>query len=81
MEDLRKYSYCSVNLCLAAVEAAVFALCLLTGDRLYAAGRCGTYLVLRDGQKVTVPLSGGFALTKTISSDGGRFTIRVISQG
>ena len=50
MEDLRKYSYCSVNLCLAAVEAAVFALCLLTGDRLYAAGRCGTYLVLRDGQ-------------------------------
>ena len=34
-----------------------------------------------DGQKVTVPLSGGFALTKTISSDGGRFTIRVISQG
>ena len=30
-----------------------------------------------DGQKVTVPLSGGFALVKTISSDGGRFTIRV----
>ena len=50
MEDLRKYSYCSVNLFLAAVEAAVFALCLLTGDRLYAAWRCGTYLVLRDGQ-------------------------------
>lgn len=50
MEDLRKYSYCSVNLCLAAVEAAVFVLCLLTGDRLYVAGRCGTNLVLRDGQ-------------------------------
>ena len=30
-----------------------------------------------DGQKVTVPLSGGFALVKTISPDGGRFTIRV----
>lgn len=31
-----------------------------------------------DGQKVTVPLSGGFALVKTISADGGRFTIRII---
>ncbi len=30
-----------------------------------------------DGQKVTVPLAGGFALVKTISPDGGRFTIRV----
>ncbi len=30
-----------------------------------------------DGQKVTVPLSGGFVLIKTISPDGGRFTIRV----
>ena len=30
-----------------------------------------------DGQKVTVPLSGGFVLVKTISPDGGRFTIRV----
>ena len=30
-----------------------------------------------DGQKVTVPLSGVFALVKTISPDGGRFTIRV----
>ena len=50
MEDLRKYSYFSVNICLAVFEAAVFAVCLLTGDRLYAMGRCGTYLVLRDGQ-------------------------------
>ena len=50
MEDLRKYSYCSVNICLAVSEAVVFAVCLLTGDRLYAMGRCGTYLVLRDGQ-------------------------------
>ena len=50
MEDLRKYSYCSVNICLAVFEVAVFAVCLLTGDRLYAMGRCGTYLVLRDGQ-------------------------------
>ena len=30
-----------------------------------------------DGQKVIVPLSGGFVLKKTISPDGGRFTIRV----
>ncbi len=29
------------------------------------------------GQKVTVPLSGGFALVKAISSSGSRFTIRV----
>ena len=50
MQELRKYSYCSVNICLAVFEAAVFAVCLLTGDRLYAMGRCGTYLVLRDGQ-------------------------------
>ena len=31
-----------------------------------------------DGQRVTVPLDGGFALVKTISPDGSRFTIRVI---
>ena len=31
-------------------------------------------------QRVTVPLSGGFALTKTISAGGSRFTIRVVSQ-
>ncbi len=30
------------------------------------------------GQKLTLPLSGGFALTKTITADGSRFTIRVI---
>lgn len=29
------------------------------------------------GQKVTVPLSGGFALVKSISAGGSRFTIRV----
>ena len=50
MAELRKYSYCSVNLCLAALQAAVFLLCLLTGDRLYVAGRCGTNLVLEQGQ-------------------------------
>lgn len=50
MAELRKYSYCSVNLCLAALQAAVFLLCLLTGDRLYVAGRCGTNLVLEQGE-------------------------------
>lgn len=30
-----------------------------------------------DGQKVTLPLNGGFTLVKTISADGSRFTIRV----
>ncbi len=34
-----------------------------------------------DGQKVTLPLSGGFALVKTITADGSRFTIRVTTQG
>ena len=29
------------------------------------------------GQRVTLPLSGGFALVKTISSGGSRFTIRL----
>ena len=32
------------------------------------------------GKKVIVPLSGGFSLVKTISADGGRFTIRVAVQ-
>lgn len=30
-----------------------------------------------DGQKLTLPLNGGFALVKTVSADGSRFTIRV----
>lgn len=46
MQELRKYSYCSVNIALAVFQAAVFALCMITGDRLYVAGRCGTDLVL-----------------------------------
>ena len=46
MQELRKYSYCSVNIALAAIQAVVFALCMVTGDRLYLAGRCGTNLVL-----------------------------------
>ena len=50
MENLRKYSYCSVNICLAALEAAIFAICLLTGDRLYGAWRCGTLLVIEQRQ-------------------------------
>ena len=46
MQELRKYGYCSVNIALAVFQAAVFALCMITGDRLYIAGRCGTDLVL-----------------------------------
>ena len=46
MQELRKYSYCSVNIAIAVFQAAVFALCMFTGDRLYMAGRCGTNLVL-----------------------------------
>ena len=33
-----------------------------------------------EGLRVIVPLSGGFALTKTISSSGSRFTIRIVTQ-
>ena len=43
---LRKYSYCSVNIILALVHAAVFAVCLMTGDRLYLAGQCVTVSVI-----------------------------------
>ena len=50
MAELRKYRYCGVNLCLAAVQAVIFELCVLTGSRWYLWGRCGTDLVLRDGQ-------------------------------
>ena len=46
MQELRKYSYCSVNIALAVLQAAVFVLCMFTGDKLYSAGRCGTDLVL-----------------------------------
>ncbi len=31
-----------------------------------------------DGIKLTLPLDGGFALVKTITADGSRFTVRVI---
>ena len=33
-----------------------------------------------EGTKVTLPLDGGFALVKTISSGGSRFTIRVTAE-
>lgn len=50
LQDLRKYSYCAVNLTLAAVQVLVFGLCAVTGDAMYIAGRCGTNLVLYEGQ-------------------------------
>ena len=50
LQDLRKYSYCAVNLTLAAVQVLVFGLCAATGDAMYIAGRCGTNLVLYEGQ-------------------------------
>lgn len=50
MDRLREYSYCCVNICLAAIQAAVFTLCMFTGERLYLAGRCGTDLVLQQGE-------------------------------
>ena len=48
LHKLREYRYCMVNICLVVIQAAVFFLCAMTGDRLYAAGRCGTLPVLRD---------------------------------
>ena len=50
LQDLRKYSYCAVNLTLAAVQILVFILCTMTGNAMYIAGRCGTNLVLYEGQ-------------------------------
>ena len=50
LQDLRKYSYCAVNLILAAVQILVFILCTATGNKMYIAGRCGTDLVLAQGQ-------------------------------
>ena len=50
LQDLRKYSYCAVNLILAAVQILVFILCTETGNKMYIAGRCGTDLVLAQGQ-------------------------------
>ena len=50
LQDLRKYSYCAVNLVLAAVQILVFILCTATGNKMYIAGRCGTNLVLSQGQ-------------------------------
>lgn len=50
MRDLRKYSYCKVNIALAVLQAAVFALCLITKDLVLIAGRCGTDSVLVKGE-------------------------------
>ena len=50
LQDLCKYSYCAVNLILAAVQILVFILCTATGNKMYIAGRCGTDLVLAQGQ-------------------------------
>ena len=50
MQELRKYEYCRMNIALAAIQAAVFLLCMITGDRLYLLGRCGTVLVLEQKQ-------------------------------
>ena len=50
LQDLRKYSYCAVNLVLAAVQILVFILCTATGNKMYIAGRCSTDLVLAQGQ-------------------------------
>ena len=54
MQELRKYEYCRMNIALAAIQAAVFLLCMITGDRLYllgrCGGRCGTVLVLEQKQ-------------------------------
>lgn len=49
-QDFVKFKYCAVNLALAAVQILVFVLCEMTGDALYIAGRCGTNLVLLQGQ-------------------------------
>ena len=50
MQELRKYSYCKANIILAVIQAAVFAVCLVSGDKIYTAGECVTNLVI-EGQQ------------------------------
>ena len=50
MQELRKYEYCRINIALAVIQAAVFVICMIAGDRLYLIGRCGTNLVLEQKQ-------------------------------
>lgn len=50
MQDLKKYSYAKVNMTMVAVNAAVYLICLLTGNALYQAGENNAILVLRAGQ-------------------------------
>ena len=50
MQELRKYSYCKANIILAVIQAAVFAVCMVSGDKIYTAGECVTNLVI-EGQQ------------------------------
>ena len=50
MQELRKYSYCKANIILALIQAAVFGLCLVSGDKIYPAGECVTNLVIEGRQ-------------------------------
>lgn len=47
MQDLKKYSFAKVNLCIVAINAIVFVLCLMTGNRLYQLGENNARLVLQ----------------------------------
>ena len=50
MQELRKYSYCKANIILALIQAAVFGLCLVSGDKIYPIGECVTNLVIEGRQ-------------------------------
>ena len=50
MQELRKYRYCRMNISLAVMEIAAFALCLMPGSRIYALWRCAAVPVLDKGE-------------------------------
>lgn len=76
LRELRKYSYCSVNIVLALIHAAVFAACLLFGDRLYPAWRCGTVQVI-EGREYYRLLTSIF-LHSGISHLGSNLLVQVL---
>lgn len=50
MQELRKYRYCRMNISLAVMEIAAFALCLMPGSRIYVLWRCAAVPVLDKGE-------------------------------
>lgn len=50
MREQRNYRYCRMNITLAVMEIAAYALCLMPGSRIYALWRCAAVPVLVKGE-------------------------------